>query len=608
MALRKDASTKSFFISPSHTFKKLVSAFPKAQKHTHHSSQPGNGHEQQKPQPKLSIECENEGNGEDDEDELNITDVDGNDRHEGESAHLPLSSGAEDEGVDVDDGVEDGTEYSSSSEGEYPRPRIHQDLLPHDFSAWQKSPSITSSTSREAETFSEVLSSSTSQDRYAPQGGLSQIRNSQVNRHREHHYNPNCMENQRNPSPNERDRNPSPTITSATASSPLVDLHLHKVRQKLPDLKLDVIAHGVSGSCRYGGPAGLKSLPEDHWSARSGVSEDGRRNSVDGTCWQRRKVLAVATGSRIRDLMQEGGTLYENLADMMPFIETYREYQDDGHPRNNFPRHASLVYTRAPSREALAKKVAETANARRVSRNVRRVKKKSDGMWEEQENQPTRVRGHDLSCSPRSFPYENENAVDIAKLQGQVEELQRKLSSTEDVLQSFQCVVEPKNEGSEMQLLMRKVEELQRKIVEKDQLLESAQETLALKENEIQALQTHLRETEDSCSGFRARSANSEEEVTALRCEVAALRWQIEVDAERERSEIRNSKDNKKATHEMQKREDEWEVGYMEAVRKMYLAALIVARLMPREECLALVRVLRVRLQCIVRIPTMSLP
>ncbi|MCO5551620.1 hypothetical protein L7F22_005125 [Adiantum nelumboides] len=208
------------------------------------------------------------------------------------------------------------------------------------------------------------------------------------------------------------------------ASSPLVDLHLHKMHQKLSDLKLDVVAHGTSGSCKYDAPAGLKGLTEDCWSVRSGASEDGRRNSVEGSYWRSGKLHdPVSTGRRVRELMQEGGTLQHNLADMIPFIETYREHQVDGYHRNNFQHHASMVYTRAPSRDALVKKVADTSNARKVPRNSRRVKKKSEAMWDEQENQPRRARGPDLSCSPCRVSYEN--AVDIAKLEGQVEELQR---------------------------------------------------------------------------------------------------------------------------------------------------------------------------------------
>ncbi|KAI5063089.1 hypothetical protein GOP47_0021636 [Adiantum capillus-veneris] len=608
-ALRKDAPTKSFFSSPSNTFKKLVNAFPKPQKHSvhsHHSSpllQPGSRYDQQQLQPELAEECEEE---EGVEDEIDVAEFDG---YEAEPAQIPTSSAAEDDGGDADNGVDDEPEYSSSSSSssEYSRPRIHQDLLPHDFSAWQKSPSIASSTSREAESFFEVLSSSTSQDRYAPQGGeTSHARNLQSKGLRNHRFYPNCMESHRNPSPNERPQSPNPTVASATASSPLVDLHLHKMRQKLPDLKLDVVAHGSSGLRKYCCPAGLKGLPEDCWSVRSGASVECRRNSVDGSCWQNRKVHdPVVTGSLVRELMQEGGTLHENLVDMMPFIDTYREHQEDGYQRNNFQHHASMVYTRAPSREALVKKVSDTANARRLSRNSRKVKKASEAMWEEeQENQPRRARGPDLSCSPRRVFYEN--AVDIAKLQGQVEALQRKLSITEGVLQSYHCLREPKHEGSEVQTLMEKVEELQRKIVQKDQLLDSAQETLTLKENEIRAMHRHLRDSEETCTGLRARRNNMEEELTALRCEVAALRWQSEVDAERARIEIKLSKEDK--DHCVNKeQEEECEVGKMEAVRKMYLAVLIVAKLVPMEECLVLVRILRAELQCLARIPAVSL-
>ncbi|MCO5565123.1 hypothetical protein L7F22_018794 [Adiantum nelumboides] len=150
---------------------------------------------------------------------------------------------------------------------------------------------------------------------------------------------------------------------------------------KLPDLKLDVVAHGTSGSCKYGAPAGLKGLPEDCWSVRSGASEDGRCNSVEGSYWQSGKLHdPVSIGRRVREMMQEGGTLQHNLADMMPFIETYREHQVDGYHRDNFQHHASMVYTRAPSRDALVKKVANTANSRKVPRNSRRVKKMSEAM------------------------------------------------------------------------------------------------------------------------------------------------------------------------------------------------------------------------------------
>lgn len=124
--------------------------------------------------------------------------------------------------------------------------------------------------------------------------------------------------------------------------------------------------------------------------------------------------------------------------------------------------------------------VADSMNSRRVSRNIRKVKKKSDAMWEEQENVPGRVQASDLSRSPRRVSYEN--SVDIAKLQSQVEELQRKLVVRESVLQSYHGVMESRNESPETLLCMRRLQELQRKVAERDQMLESAKEDIKQKE------------------------------------------------------------------------------------------------------------------------------
>lgn len=593
-AVSKDAPTKSFFSSPSHTLKKLVSAFPKVQKHSFHSSgRLQEGNVCQHPEQALTIDClqeEEDGEEKDYEDHVSeeLDDDDANDSFSSGALRISPSLAAEEDGVDIDSNVDDDTEYVSS-EGEYPRPRIREDLLPHDFSAWQKSPSIApyphseaSSTSREAEAFSEVFSSSTSQDRRSSQGKCASQSSSAQFSSRPKFYSNSChMERDSRIEPH---RNPSPVFTSAA------DLHLHRICQALPDLKLDI---GLSGARRYGGSAGLKGLPEDCGILLNRGCEGSRRNSVDGSCRQGRKVPDLVAGGQAQEIV-----------DMMPFIEAYRVHQEDGQQGGgNFQHHASMVYTRAPSREALVKKVANSMNTRRVFRNVRKVKKKGNATWEEQENLPKQAKADVLSRSPRIISYEN--SVDIAKLQSQVEELQRKLVDREDLQQGGE---ESKEENSHLLLFTRRMEELQRKVIERDQMLKFAKEDITQKEEEIQGLKGRLQDTEETCAELRTRNAKREEEVTVLRCEVAALRWQIAVDTEK-RSEVETSVDvnDSWGRSDLSKQEEELEVCEMEAVRKMYRAAIVVARRVPIEECLALVDVLRIQLQCILRIPSLQL-
>ncbi|KAH7292566.1 hypothetical protein KP509_29G074900 [Ceratopteris richardii] len=118
-------------------------------------------------------------------------------------------------------------------------------------------------------------------------------------------------------------------------------------------------------------------------------------------------------------------------------------------------------------------------------------------------------------------------------------------------------------------------------------------------EKEIKAMQACLNGIEGACSGLRDRCIDGEDKAKSLMCKIGAMESPNEV----------NTLDDSKKTQDLyvaqrQLYEQDRKVCRMEAVRKMYLAALVVAKLVPRDECLALLQLLRVQLQHIANVST----
>ncbi|KAH7292564.1 hypothetical protein KP509_29G074900 [Ceratopteris richardii] len=572
-ALRTEAATKSFFNSPSFSLRKLVNALPRPQRFSPESSEQllqGRLYEEQQFQPKTPADRGDKLHGAVD---LYATRLERNDGSEDECADACTSSAA-----DVDDGnsLADETEYSSSNESMYLPPR--KELLPYDFSIWQNSPSADSSISRESETFAEVLSSNSSREGCAEEvGDSSEIEHSYCNEQREYHQIPSFSKGRRNTnykvhywnaSTTHSSGNASTIHSSARSSSTVADNHLQEARRRLPDSKLDA---GFSTTCKYSASMGLKSLPVDCWSDSSGASEDGKRDSVDASYRSEGRVFkSISLGFHAADMVQERDTLYQK-------------------------------YLRDVIREGdiLCLNACEVPHGIRmdIQNTYKGLNKKNDIMVEEQGTQPRQSNRYKLSCLEQSIS--DEDALVITKLQNQVKELQCKLSTTRHMLISYHYASDPEDECSRMLLLLKNIEELQIKLSQKEHLLESVQKSLAQKEKEIKAMQACLNGIEGACSGLRDRCIDGEDKAKSLMCKIGAMESPNEV----------NTLDDSKKTQDLyvaqrQLYEQDRKVCRMEAVRKMYLAALVVAKLVPRDECLALLQLLRVQLQHIANVST----
>ncbi|MCO5607877.1 hypothetical protein L7F22_062079 [Adiantum nelumboides] len=299
--------------------------------------------------------------------------------------------------------------------------------------------------------------------------------------------------------------------------------------------------------------------------------------------------------------------LYQNLVEMIPLVETLM----DQHNNKSFPRHASLIYTATPSRDPLMLKKAVEQKGKRGHNQFVRARKgevKDGFFWENAESRYLDGRETYPEEIPMlSFPTDHQvdqNAVNkdiIARLQGQIEQLEQKLQERDNHLP----VTSDQNsiQQGELLCLQENLEKLQSRIALKEQEAQQALNRLSARQHEVASLQSLLQKAQADLEASNSNVTKVQTELDNLQCQVASFILEMQrislvldpEDPEHGLSAVSapwSEEDGHMIASQARKSD-----GDVELTRRKYLACLIAARESPTEEVLFLVAELRAQLQ-----------
>ncbi|MCO5600755.1 hypothetical protein L7F22_054870 [Adiantum nelumboides] len=331
--------------------------------------------------------------------------------------------------------------------------------------------------------------------------------------------------------------------------------------------------------------------------------------------------------------------LYHNLVEMIPLVESFMQ---DQQTTKSFPRHASLVYTPTPSREAWPfKKPLDHSNKGKPGRgqlvSSKRAELRESSLWDNTENM-----AHDEHIYAEEIPLlpypssqrANRGAPPTSEtihLRRQVQQLEQKLSDKECQLQA----AEKTAQQFHLQLNAA-IDRLQSQIQQKDQAIQNVQNQLFERQLEVVSLQSLVKKSEVNVQASSMKAASLEEELDGLRSQVGALFFLVQsqilgfaedavvetaqVDEESlpaveetaieepiSSNEIDMPTMVDRQADEMHSPEDDClEEEHIEEIRKKYVAALLDARENPSDEMMSIVAELRMQLHALVMCPTMS--
>eukprot|EP00250_Pteridium_aquilinum_P008677 c18126_g1_i1 orf=772-1788(+) len=219
---------------------------------------------------------------------------------------------------------------------------------------------------------------------------------------------------------------------------------------------------------------------------------------------------------------------YRNLVGMIPLVESFMQ---DQQTTKSFPRHASLVYTPTPSREAWPfKKAVDHSPKGKPGRGQlvpsKRGELKDSSLWDNAENMLHDDQNLYTEEIPM-LPYPSNHRANRAavptsaeniQLRKKVQQLEQKLSEKECQLQ----VAEKTTQQIHLQLNAT-VERLQSQIQQKEQAIQNVQNQLFERQLEVVSLQSLVKKSEVNMQASSMRAAGLEEEFAGLRCQVGSL-------------------------------------------------------------------------------------
>ncbi|KAH7292720.1 hypothetical protein KP509_29G082500 [Ceratopteris richardii] len=281
------------------------------------------------------------------------------------------------------------------------------------------------------------------------------------------------------------------------------------------------------------------------------------------------------------------------------------------------PRHASLLYTLASSKEALMlRKVNEHKGKKAHSQFFRSEKPVRDGFFwaESPEKMCVDIRDKVVEEIPMlSFPTSHQvdqNVVNqgiIARLQCQVEQLEQRLQEKDSQI----LAAGNSNKHADVLKLQAKIEELHENVTAKEQEIQKVLRQLSQKQDEVSSLQCRLEKAEAGQEASKLSEVELQTELEKVQEKVLKFVAQIEsicsgLNCDSTHNEHKPTfpwtaysdfnvlhKDEGQGTvARVSKSETD-----VECVRRKYLACLIAARESPTEEVLWLVAELRALLR-----------
>ncbi|KAK3012728.1 hypothetical protein RJ639_009561 [Escallonia herrerae] len=206
--------------------------------------------------------------------------------------------------------------------------------------------------------------------------------------------------------------------------------------------------------------------------------------------------------------------LFNDLVEIVPLVQSLI----DRKANTSFTRRGSIAYTKTPSRESLLKKTSET-KGRYAAQSIPTKKRRDLGDKELGKNTSDN-RGDSFSpiFSSSELPAEKDGDKLIA-LREQVEDLQRKLSEKDELLESAE---------KEMTSVRAKLDEAKHQASEKDSLLKTTQSQLSDAKIKLADKQAALEKLQWEATTSKGKVEKLQEDLDTMQEEMSSFRLLFE--------------------------------------------------------------------------------
>ncbi|GAB2223841.1 hypothetical protein Drorol1_Dr00004584 [Drosera rotundifolia] len=286
--------------------------------------------------------------------------------------------------------------------------------------------------------------------------------------------------------------------------------------------------------------------------------------------------------------------LYNELVEIVPLIQSLIDHKGS----SSFTRRGSIAYTKAPSRDSLARKQLDSRSRNGIKpANGRKRGDQIDKDLNKNTNLSADGSADAISNSASTNEAEEKDREELIVLRRQVEDLQQKLLEKDELLK------ESENHKNQNSLMRAKFDELKRLTAEKDISIRSAQQQLsdakiklADKQAALEKIQWEAMTSNQKCEQLQEEIASMESHISSHTMLLEGLSKDNPVPTAEEHGFVPYDMEPVPYIDGM----DEIEMQKIEEARQAYVAALAVAKEMCDEESLAAATSLRLHLQSLI--------
>ncbi|EFJ26557.1 hypothetical protein SELMODRAFT_412875 [Selaginella moellendorffii] len=308
-------------------------------------------------------------------------------------------------------------------------------------------------------------------------------------------------------------------------------------------------------------------------------------------------------------------TIYQNLVEMIPLMESFMEQKG----RRGFTRHASMVYTPAPPRDASSvKKVSDSPlKSKKNKQQPAKVDSKDEisAIWDEQENILRRVDQDEsgVEYTESQNLIEKLNREELVQLQAQIDLLKKQVWEKDSMLEtvrSFEAAEAAREE--ELVELKKKMDEVQKSLRDRERFAQAVQSQLTEKHKDLVNMEAMVARMQREVMQKNDAAARMREELSHLQVQFSAAQFQAQL------QNIRMDFDDEPEAGVATDRDEAERIiaglvpsetmpgndsRQLETARRMYLGAVITAKQKPGAESIALAAALRKELEAFLAHP-----
>ncbi|KAF8399665.1 hypothetical protein HHK36_015536 [Tetracentron sinense] len=284
--------------------------------------------------------------------------------------------------------------------------------------------------------------------------------------------------------------------------------------------------------------------------------------------------------------------LYKNLVEMVPLVESLM----DRRANTSFTRHASLIYTKTPSRESYSKKITEP-KGRKAAQSIPARKRRDLGDKDLGKNGSRDIQdtcADDFSIFSSRASAVEKDKEELIMLREQLEDLQKKLLEKDELLKLAET------SKNQMTAVHARLDELKRQAAEKDSLIKSAHLQLSDAKIKLADKQATMEKLQWEAMTSNGKVGKLQEDLDSIQGEISSYMLLFEGLTKNDSTGYAEDYDiTPYYLDQLPHMDDldEMEMQKMEEARDAYIAAVSAAKEIQDEESLAIAVDARLHLQ-----------